>query len=97
MKKVVILVVTGLGLVLLLGAAGPRPQVHDPNSEFHGTPCAQSRGRILGYEIVVADNPKTLAEQVNGRLKDRQNKWIPLGGISVDNSKCHQAMVLVTE
>lgn len=97
MKKAIILLCIALGLVLLLGAFGSRQQLHNPNSESKGTPLVFVRGRIVEYEIIVASNSNDLAGNVNKKLKDKNNRWIPLGGISVNNGKSHQAMVKVVE
>lgn len=105
MKKIIILLAVSLSLVLLLGSMGPSshigsrgpiPHIHDPNSEPEPRPCSLSRMRILKYEVFVASDPKKLETKVTQRLKGKGN-WIPLGGISVDNDKYHQAMVMVKE
>jgi hypothetical protein len=96
-KKTIVLIGTCFGLVLLLGAIGGRPQIYDPNSQFHGTPCVESRERILKYEIVVASDPNALAKEVNNRLKEKKENWRPMGGVSVSDGTCHQAMIKLTE
>jgi len=52
---------------------------------------------MLEYRIIVAGDPNTLAEKVTDKLKDKRDRWIPIGGISVANDKCHQAMAKVTQ
>lgn len=96
MKKTIVLMVTCLGLVLVLGAIGPRPQIYDPNSESYGTPCSIPRDHILDYEIVVASDPNALATKVSERFKGKDN-WMLIGGVSVGNGKCYQAMLKVTQ
>ena len=97
MKKAIVLLLTCIGLFLLPGVAGRRPQIYDPNSECGWTPSTQPRGRMLEYRIIVASDPNTLAEKVTDKLKDKRDRWIPIGGISVANDKCHQAMAKVTQ
>ena len=96
MKKIIIFMAVGLSLVLLMGSMDPSPHIHDPNSEPDPTPCSLSRERILKYEVFVASDTKTLEKKVTQRLKGKGN-WIPLGGISIDDAKYHQAMVLVKQ
>lgn len=97
MKRAVILVPIVLGFVFLLGASGPNPGVHDPNEDFSCYQAWVSRERILEYEILFASDPKTLSDEVTKRLKDKKENWTVVGGISVGNGKCHQAMVKMTK
>jgi len=96
-KKIVILLTVVLSLVLLLGSFGPSQQIYDPNLEPGPRPGSISRERILKYEVVVASDPNNLETEVTKRLKDKKDNWIPIGGISVDDANCYQAMVIVNK
>ncbi|HCO95062.1 MAG TPA: hypothetical protein DIU00_14105 [Phycisphaerales bacterium] len=96
-KKIVILLAVVLSLILLLGSIDPRPQIYDPNVVHGFQPKSNSRERTLEYKVVVASDPNTLETKVTQRLKDQKDNWIPIGGISVDDTNCYQAMVRVNE
>ena len=94
-QKIVILLVVVLSLILLLGSIDPRQHIYDPNVGHGFQPNSNPRGRILEYEVVVASNPNDLETEVIGRLNGKKSNWIIIGGISVDDANCYQAMIRV--
>ena len=93
MKKIIISAAVILSLVLLLGSISPKPNIYDPNSKDDWGYCSASRSRIVKYEVIVASDPNKLQEKVEKRLKE----WIPIGGVSVCDSQCYQAMVVIKD
>lgn len=97
MKKIVSVVAVGLSLILLLGSLAHQPEIYDPNSKSDGwRPCSVSRERIAKYEVIVASDSGMLVKKVTKRLDEKSN-WIPIGGISSENNKFYQAMVMVKD